>query len=282
MSARGAGTLVVLLWIALTPAPARAQTTAASGEPAAGTLQSDSDPTRPVFFSVRPEFYRVADGIEQRALILRYDSAFLATRRIGRGLPGVVVRFEAPLVAADLHREHRGGFGDAYGQFFVMPYARNGFVWAVGSGVILPTATSDVLGTGKLVVAPVVAPLWRFRRGLFLVKLQNFISVGGDSTRANLNYLLVTPLFVHALGARFWILADSETKTDWTDGGRTGVKSGLQIGRAIAPHVGLWVKPEVWWRPNRDGRWNLKFGIVWYQRRSVPESHSETVAQPAF
>jgi hypothetical protein len=31
--------------------------------------------------------------------------------------------------------------------------------------------------------------------------------------------------------------------------------------------MALWVKPEVWWGAHRDGDWNLKFGIVWYQRR---------------
>ena len=220
------------------------------------TFQTDSDPTRPVFASVRPEFYRIDEGVEQRALIVRYDT--LAS--------GAICRFELPFAGANVGSDAGQGIGDAYGQFFILPYtARGGFVWAVGSGVVLPTATSRLLGAGKLVVAPVTAPLWRFPRGMFIVKVQNFISVAGDASRPDVNYLLVTPLFVHAVGSEWWVLIDSETKTNWRFDARTGVKSGLQFGRRVGPNVGIWLKPEVWWGQNRDGDWNLKFGIVWYQ-----------------
>jgi len=40
----------------------------------------------------------------------------------------------------------------------------------------------------------------------------------------------------------------------------------VQLGHRIAG-VGLWVKPEVWWGAHRDGSWNIKVGLVWYQRR---------------
>jgi hypothetical protein len=101
---------------------------------------------------------------------------------------------------------------------------------------------------------------------MFFVKVQNFISVAGDADRADVNFLLLTPLFVHAVGRNWWVLLDSETKTKWTDGGRTGVKSGFQFGRLLGDNLGLWIKPEAWWGPNRDGQWNLKGGVVWYQR----------------
>jgi hypothetical protein len=60
-------------------------------------------------------------------------------------------------------------------------------------------------------------------------------------------------------------LIDSETKTDWRRGGRTGVKSGVQFGHVMARRLGFWVKPELWWGPNQDGRWNLKTGFILYR-----------------
>jgi hypothetical protein len=237
--------------------------------PPPGQPETDSDPTRPVFLSVRPEFSMIREDVEYRAFITRYDALIAPRLRLPGGAPGVIMRFELPVSAADAGLEQASGLGDAYAQFFVMPYATGRFVWALGSGFILPTATDELLGTGKWVVAPVTAPVWRFPRGLFLVKVQNLTSVAGDTARPDINHLLITPTFIHAVGTGWWTLVDTETKTKWTEDGRTGVKSGWQVGRIISPGVGFWVKPEVWWGANRDGRWNLKFGLVWYQRRTA-------------
>ena len=260
--------LAMALWLPPLVGPVAAQ---GSGREA---IDSDSDPTRPVFFSIRPEYYFVRDGVEQRAVIVRYDTAVMPDRRILRGMRGAILRFEVPFLGADVRTDRRFGMGDAYGQFVVIPYAEGTFAWVMGSGVVVPTATDDYLGGGKLVIAPVIAPLWKSGRRMFFVKVQNFTSVAGSASRADVNYLLVTPTFVSGVRRDWWMLADSETRTDWMLDGRTGIKSGLQIGRRVARNVGLWIKPEVWWGPNRSGRWNLKFGIVWYQRRQEAASQA--------
>jgi hypothetical protein len=244
----GAGVLALLL--GQVPVAAQQATPQPSGE----------DPTRPVFVSVRPEFFNF-EGQHRQLLIGRYDSRFRQR---------VILRFEVPLVRTEIDGHATGGLGDAYAQFLVVPYGSGRFALVTGSGFLLPTATDEVVGGGKWVLAPVVAPLWRHARGLFFVKLQNFTSVGGDDSRPDVNYFLVTPTFIRAVGSAWWVLADTETKTNWRADGRTGVKSGLQVGRRIATGVALWVKPEVWWGANRDGTWNLKIGLVWYQRRAGP------------
>jgi len=123
-----------------------------------------------------------------------------------------------------------------------------------------------VLGTGKWVLAPATAPVWFFgRRGMFFVKFQDFVSIGGNADRPDINFLLITPTFIHKGIGRWWVLADSEMKTNWKREARTGVKTGVQVGRGVSARFGIWVKPEVWWGPNRDGRWNLKFGLVWFR-----------------
>jgi hypothetical protein len=99
------------------------------------------------------------------------------------------------------------------------------------------------------------------------VKLQTFTSIAGDPRRPDANRLFVTPTLIHAIQQDWWVLVDSETKTDWELGGRTGVKSGVQVGRGIGSNIGVWIKPELWWGPNQDGRWNLKFGLIMYQLR---------------
>jgi hypothetical protein len=100
---------------------------------------------------------------------------------------------------------------------------------------------------------------------MLLVLVQNFSSIAGDASRPNINFLQITPTFVQAVARGWWILADSRIKTDWRRDGRTGVRSGLQIGRNFPGKLAVWVKPEAWWGPNRDGRWNLTSGFVWYR-----------------
>jgi len=61
--------------------------------------------------------------------------------------------------------------------------------------------------------------------------------------------LLKRPTFVHFFKQR-WVLADFESKTDWMNHSRTGVKSDVQLGRNVSRGSGIWMKPELWWGPN--------------------------------
>ena len=254
---------LVLLVLLSTGTLARGQ---APEQKTAEVLQNDSDPTRAVLFSIRPEFSWLASDVRRSALIFRYDYAALRQRRWLPGRRGVILRFEMPIAQTDIGSRGETGLGDAYAQMLVAPYFTQKFAFVVGSGRGMPTATGDLLGTGRWVVAPLTGPVWFFRgRGMFLVRVQNSMTVGSDADRSDFNVFIVAPTFIHSVGSRFWVLADTETRTDWQRDERTSVKSGLQIGRAIAGRVGLWVKPEVWWGPNQDGLWNLKFGVVWYR-----------------
>lgn len=251
------------LWTALVLLVACALPAAAQQS---GEAETDSDPTKPVFLSARPEFYKISDDVQRSVLIARYDTAVLKGSGLFISKPGIIMRFEVPLAHGSAFGNRATGLGDAYGQFFLLPYASRRFVWVAGSGLILPTATDRLLGGGKWIAAPVTVPVWRLPRGLFLVKVQNFVSFAGDDTRPDVNFLLIAPTLITAVGRGWWILLDTETKSDWRVDGRTGVKSGFQVGRRLKRSLGLWVKPEVWWGPNRDGDWNIKFGVILYQR----------------
>jgi hypothetical protein len=235
-------------------------------EPDATSLVDDN-PTRPVFFSLRPEIYRQSDELTRTALIFRYDQAALSKRKFLPGRRGIVLRFEMPVAGVRVAgSDATAGLGDTYGQLLLVPYITPRFAFVVGTGLMAPTATDRTLGTGKVTVAPLTGPLWFFgRRGMVFIKVQDLKSVAGDSSRADIHTLLVTPLVMHAIGERSWILGDLETRTDWRRDGRTGVKSGLQYGRRLRSNFAIWSKPELWWGPNRDGLWNLKFGFVWYR-----------------
>jgi hypothetical protein len=241
------------------------QTTPAAPDAQDPSLRNDNNPTRAVFFSLRPEFYAPTGELKQGALVLRYDQAALIKRRWLPGKRGVVLRFELPVSGAQVSGATNVGLGDAYAQMLLIPYSTRRFSLFAGSGLIVPTATSPTLGLGKLVVAPAAGPIWFFAHGLVFVKVQYLDSIAGDSSRPEVRRLLVTPVVIHTVGTRWWILADSETNTNHLRDDRTDLKSGVQIGHVLSRTFGVWVKPEWWWGPNTNDGWNLKFGMVWYR-----------------
>jgi hypothetical protein len=229
--------------------------------------RTDSDPTRPILFSVRSEFYRVTDDGWRMLTIARYDQAMFRNRPWLGGRRGMLIRLELPAAAGQAPGvATAGGLGDAYAQLLLIPRLTGRFAFAAGGGLFIPTATNKVLGTGKWTAAPAAIPVWFTRGvGMVYVKFQNVTSFAGDAARPDANVLLVTPTVIRTLGRTSWVLIDSETKTDWRRGGRTGVKSGVQFGHIMARRLGFWVKPELWWGPNQDGRWNLKTGFILYR-----------------
>jgi hypothetical protein len=255
----------ILAGLLMLTGAARAAAQASSSDAPDPSQRNDNNPTRAVFFSVRPELYAPTGDLAQAAVVLRYDQAALVKRRWLPGKRGVIFRFELPISGARVSGETDLGLGDAYAQLLVAPYFTRRFALVVGSGLIVPTATSPTLGLGKVIVAPAAGPVWFFARGLLFVKVQYLDSVAGDSSRADVKRLLVTPVVIHTVGRRWWILADSETNTNHLRDDRTDLKSGVQIGRVVTTSLGVWVKPEHQWGPNTSGGWNLKFGIVWYR-----------------
>jgi hypothetical protein len=236
-------------------------------QPAATLPKNDTDPTRPVLFSIRPEVFHPAPGFTQGALTFRYDRAAFRQRRWLPGRRGTISRFELPVATTSVEGfPSQSGLGDAYAQLLLIPYLSRRFAFVAGSGLILPTATGNLLGTGKWVAAPAVGPVWLFPgRGMLFVKVQNLTSFAGDAGRPDINALLITPSLLYSVKPGWWVLLDSESRTNWEQAADTAVKTGLQIGHALGSGVGIWVKPELFWGQTRDGRWNLKFGIVWYR-----------------
>jgi hypothetical protein len=193
-------------------------------------------------------------------VIFRVDR--LAMKRFGikGGGKGILLRFDIPFVTV-----HRGsitekGLGDLYGQAIYFPQIRRKRMIGVGTGIVFPTATSNVLGAGKLILSPSVVPVWYWKnRERFLyIRIQNYVSIAGKSSRANVNYLLVAPTLVHRLTRKWWLSEDTEFKWDWHNKLQSAI-SGLKIGRMVRRGYGFWVKPEIPWGPSRSGGFNLKF-----------------------
>ncbi len=235
-----AGTLI--LFISVIAAGQTGSPTVAPPPPAG----DDSDPTRPIVWSLRQEYYNLPGQPWNNVFLLRVDRAVFKERPRPLGRNGILTRVDIPFMVGGRPDGTTAGLGDIFAQALLLPYHKGKFVFAAGSGVSLPTATNKRLGTGKLVIAPAVAPVWFIpKRGFFLVKAQDFFSVAGDDARPDLHYMTITPLLVWRLkGKPYWIQLDAETQTNWNADAHTGVKAGFLLGR-MAKKRGMWIKFEV-------------------------------------
>jgi hypothetical protein len=220
-----------------TPPPAQA---------ALEAMSSDTDPTKPVLFSLRDEFYDFRGPAWRNVFILRADKLILENQPLPLKTRGVILRADIPLVTHDTGQDSETGLGDVYGQALFIARPKPTFFFAVGSGLTLPAATDDSLGQGKWIVGPLFAPIWYFpKKGFVFVKIQDFISFAGESDRPDVHYLLVTPTFLWRLSPRWWTLLDAESNTNWERDEATWFKAGFLIGRMISARQGMSLKVEV-------------------------------------
>ena len=223
----------------------------------------DTDPGKVVFFSVREEYYNLSQDAWINRLIFRSDKTIFKNSNFTRP-KGVILRWDLPLVTTQIGSETQSGLGDLYFQGLFFRQISKGFNLAVGPAFVLPTATDNLLGSGKLHFAPLAVPIWFFEkgRGYFLVKVQDFVSLAGSEDRPDVHFMLTTPGLLWHLDQKSWILVDTEGQTNWKNN-TTNFKSGLQVGRVFSRHIAFWVKPEIPWGPNRQGDWTIKFTMLY-------------------
>ena len=108
------------------------------------------------------------------------------------------------------------GLGDTTISLFLTPAHIRKLIWGVGPAVLMPTATSDQLGSGKwgvgLTGAALVEPKW----GSVGVLVQNIWSVAGESSRSPLNQFQLEPLFSYNLSGGWYLTSNSAIVADWT------------------------------------------------------------------
>ncbi|HJS51804.1 MAG TPA: hypothetical protein VJ781_07870 [Pyrinomonadaceae bacterium] len=255
--------LLVLFCVLVSFLNVAAQVPDSTPEPQPSNVEgAEEDPTKPIGFSIRNEYKNLRNGAWANGIIFRFDHVALKQLQNPGGLKGVILRFDVPWNTVHVGTRTETGLGDIYVQAIYVPRASRGFSFAVGSGFVLPTATNDLLGTGKLILAPTAVPIWNFpkSRRRLLIRFQNFFSVAGKSSRPDINYFVAAPALIGRLHGKWWYTADTELRWHWRAGLGSGI-SGFLVGRLVKGKFGIAFKPEIPWGPGRAGDFNLKFAV---------------------
>ena len=128
------------------------------------------------------------------------------------------------------------GFGDMTPTFFLSPAKPGKLIWGVGPVFVLPTATSKVLGQGKLSMGPSVVALVQPGKWTFGALVNNAWSVAGPSDRADVNQMGLQYFINYNLN-KGWYLSSSPLLTaNWmaSNGNVWTVPFGAAQGRISA------------------------------------------------
>jgi len=159
------------------------------------------------------------------------------------------------------------GLGDFQYTLFLAPAKSGKIIWGAGPALSLPTATDDMLGTGKWSAGPAAVVLTMPGHWVLGALVQNLWSFAGEGDRPEVNSLLIQP-FVNYNLKQGWYLSYSPVitanwKADsgdrWTVPVGAGVGKIFKIGKQpLNASVGAYynvVKPE------GGADWNLRFQV---------------------
>ena len=159
------------------------------------------------------------------------------------------------------------GLGDINETVFLSPAKPGEVIWGIGPIVSMPTATSDVLGTGKWSAGASVVALTMPGRWVIGGLVSNLWSFAGDSDRADVNQFLFQ-YFINYNMPEGWYLTSSPTITanweaesgeQWTVPLGGGLGKIFKIGnQPMNAQMQAFYNVET---PNEGPDWSLRFQL---------------------
>jgi len=194
--------------------------------------------------------------------------------------PNWFVRASLPYVWADFDQPRgftTNGTSDMTLRTGGRLFANEDVALFIGTDVSFPTASEKQLGTGKYTLGPgggVAVPLPRLR-SLFSTLVQDFNSIGGDPSRANIHFMQVQSVVNTIWSERWWTSAVMTWNMDWNHDRKTTMNLLGEVGHQFDNHWNVFVGPGV----GVAGResvlgldWTVQAGVRWvYSTPLFPE-----------
>jgi len=209
---------------------------------------------------------------------VRLDSA-TATVRVPI-TPNFGFQVNVPYAWANLDQPggfHKDGVSDLTFRTGGRVYASENVALFIGTDGSFPTASETQLGTGKYTIGPggaMAVPLARVRSLFFLIA-EDFNSIGGDPSRANLHFTQVTPAFNTIWSQHWWTQAIVQWNVDWNHARKTTMNRQGEIGHRFDNHWNVFATAGtgVVGRDTFLGLdWTAQLGVRWVFRTPlVPE-----------
>jgi hypothetical protein len=131
--------------------------------------------------------------------------------------------------------ESNDGVGDISMITFLTPARGSRFIWGVGPGLLLPTATKAALGSEKFSAGPAVAAVYTTQRWVVGVVAQNLWSFAGDNDRSDIHAMTLRPLVNYNLPHGWYLTTSPSFLANWEadDSDRWLVPVGGGLGKVF-------------------------------------------------
>jgi hypothetical protein len=127
------------------------------------------------------------------------------------------------------------GLNDINPSFFLSPANPGKVIWGAGPTFLLPTATDNVLGTGKFSIGPAVVVLVQPGKWTLGALVSNLFSVAGPSSRPDVNFMTFQYFVNYNLKKGYYITLQPIITANWNVPSGNGwlVPVGGGIGRIM-------------------------------------------------
>jgi len=185
--------------------------------------------------------------------------------------PNLVFRVNMPYAWADLNQPRgftTNGTSDMTIRTGGRLYASPDVALFIGTDASFPTGSNDRLSAGKYILGPggaVAVPLPRLR-SLFFTLIQDFNSVGGDPSRANIHFMQVQSAVNTIWSERWWTQAIATWDMDWNQNRKTAMNLQGEIGHRLDNHWNVFAGPGVGVvgrNPPLGLDWTVQAGVRW-------------------
>jgi hypothetical protein len=108
------------------------------------------------------------------------------------------------------------GLGDINQTFYFSPVAPSELIWGVGPSINLPTATSNVIGSGKLSVGPAAVGLVMPKPWVIGLLSRQLFSIAGPNGRTDVNQTLLQPFVNYNLPDGWYLSSSPVITANWS------------------------------------------------------------------
>jgi hypothetical protein len=128
----------------------------------------------------------------------------------------------------------QSGIGDVLASFFFSPVrpTAGGLIWGAGPVVLVPTGSDPLLTADRWAAGPTGVALWQNGPWTYGVLGNHLWSVGGSSTRPDINASFVQPFASYAAGGGWSYTVVAEASHDW-ERRDTSIPVAALVGRII-------------------------------------------------
>lgn len=163
----------------------------------------------------------------------------------------------------------QSGIGDINASFFFSPKepGPNGLIWGVGPVFLLPTASDDMLGSGKWGLGPTGVVLKQTGHWTMGALANHIWSVAGEDDRADISSTFLQPFLTYTTPTAWTFALNTESTYDWK-AEEWSVPINMMVSKVMTvgdQPISLQVGARYWADSPEAGPdgWGARAAVVW-------------------